>query len=115
MNIAIASVALQKTDGPNIVNSMTQHYRQNVSKNEMIGIATQEALKLKPGFGIVDILVDIIDASGNDYAYLTIEDYEKCFYSNFKATDAFRMGWNVARTKNDMFKTTEPKDAKSNI
>ena len=35
------------------------------------------------------------------YAYPTVEDYEKCV--KFKINEAFRIGWDMARTKNKHF------------
>ena len=36
-----------------------------------------------------------------DYAWATIEDYEKD--AGFQVGDAFKMGWTMARTKNSLF------------
>jgi hypothetical protein len=37
-----------------------------------------------------------------DYAYPTIKDYEEIV--GFEVGDAFKMGWAMARTTNDLFK-----------
>lgn len=78
--IAIASVMLTKTEpGPGFNESMTTtthtlHYRSNVNKNEMIGIATTNALVMKPGFAVNSIIVDIVELPGPPTAD---DDYNK--------------------------------------
>jgi hypothetical protein len=42
-----------------------------------------------------------------DYAYPTIEEYEELV--GFKVNDAFKMGWSMARTTNDLFKEMKEK------
>ena len=42
-----------------------------------------------------------IKEAAPDYAYSTIEDYEELV--GFKVNDAFRVGWSMARTTNDLF------------
>jgi hypothetical protein len=39
-----------------------------------------------------------------DYAWPTIEDYEREAWGGNKVNAVFRAGWNMARTTNDMFK-----------
>lgn len=37
-----------------------------------------------------------------DYAYPTVEDYEEIV--GFKVNEVFKMGWDMARTTNSLFK-----------
>ena len=39
-----------------------------------------------------------------DYAWPTVEDYERVAWGGNKVNAVFRAGWNMARTTNDMFK-----------
>jgi len=39
-----------------------------------------------------------------EYAWPTIEDYEREAWDGNKVNTVFRAGWNMARTTNDMFK-----------
>ncbi len=42
-----------------------------------------------------------------DYAWPTVEDYEREIWESAKANEAFRMGWTMARTTNDLFTQME--------
>ena len=60
---AIASVSLSKQEHGKVITTMTLHWRNGVdNEDEMRGIATEAALKEKPGFSIDGILVKILDA-----------------------------------------------------
>ncbi len=47
----------------------------------------------------------------NDYAYDTIEDYEKLV--GYKVNDAFRIGWSMARLTNSII--TKSQQMKGNL
>jgi hypothetical protein len=59
--LAIACVLLQKQDGTALTTSMTQHWRVGIDdENQMRGIAVAEALKMRPGMAVADVLTAII-------------------------------------------------------
>jgi hypothetical protein len=50
----------------------------------------------------IERLTDLLNKAQPDYAWPTIEDYEK--EVGFKVNDAFKAAWTMARTTNDLFK-----------
>ena len=59
--LAIACVLLQKQDGTTLTTSMTQCWREGIEDEDQIrGIAVAEAIKAKPGMGVLDVLTAII-------------------------------------------------------
>ena len=59
--LAIACVLLQKQVGTALKTSITQHWRVGIDdETRMRGIAVAEALKAKPGMGVIDVLTKII-------------------------------------------------------
>ena len=56
----------------------------------------------EPKIGCVNHDCDQCKAAQPDYAWPTIEDYEK--EVGFKVNDAFKAAWTMARTTNDLFK-----------
>jgi len=53
-------------------------------------------------FGSLPVYDTTPPAAQPDYAWPTIEDYEK--EVGFKVNDAFKAAWTMARTTNDLFK-----------
>jgi len=60
--VAIASVLLQKQEGPTVTTSMAQYYWKNGIENEdqLRGVAIKEAFKDKPGMSVIGVLTNII-------------------------------------------------------
>lgn len=65
MILGIASVLLQSHELGNIRTTLTQHWRQDVTEDEMRGIATKQALKMKPNMGIMEVVVSTVDIEGD--------------------------------------------------
>jgi len=62
MKMAIASAMLQKTDNVKVTTTMTQHWCKGIDNEDtMRGKVFTEALQLKPGFTIVDIIITIVE------------------------------------------------------
>lgn len=64
-SVAIASVMLSKltpfAGGQTTTHTMTLHHRAGVdNEDQMRGIAVREAMKIKPGFSVDDVLVTFV-------------------------------------------------------